>query len=367
MKFSCETQTLAQKLSAVSHAVSSKASLPVLSHILLEAGEGKITLSATNLEISIKTFLPAEIKEPGSTCVPGRILLDLVSSLPHGALEVSENNNMISFKNNKANSKINSINASEFPKIEVQGEPLFEIDPKEFTRDLQRVSFSTAGDESRPILTGILMEANKEGLTLVGVDGFRLSEKKLPLKLERGFKEVIPAKALMEVARLLGSEEKLSILYSKEESQIVFKSANVEVYSRLLEGSFPDYKKIIPEGFVTKAQIDLDEFREALKVVSVFARDSSSIVKIILTPEKSQMVLSATASEVGENESEVFAKIEGEAAEISFNAKYLNDCLANIDGEEVEFKVTGALTPGIFIPVGKTDYLHLIMPVRVQS
>lgn len=367
MKFSCDVQTLSSKLSAVSHAVSSKASLPVLSHILLEARQGKITLSATNLEISIKTTMPAEIKEEGSACIPGRVFLDLVSALTRGKLEVSESNGVVNLKSEKASSKINGINASEFPKIESQAEVIFELSPKEFTKDLTRVSFSAASDESRPILTGILMEAGSEGLTLVGVDGFRLSEKKIAISLDKTFKEVVPAKALLEVARLLSGEEKLAILYSKEESQIVFRGAQVEVYSRLLEGSFPDYKKIIPEGFVTKAIINLDEFREALKIVSVFARDASSVVKIVLKPEKSQMLLSASASEVGENESEVFAKIEGEAAEVSFNAKYLNDCLANIDGEEVEFKVTGALTPGIFTPIGKTDYLHLIMPVRVQS
>lgn len=367
MKFSCSSEILSQKLSAVSHAVSSKTSLPVLSHILIEAADNRITLSATNLEISIKTYLPAEVKEEGASCLPGRIFLDLVSSLPKGTVAFSEGNNTVTIKSEKANSKINGIAPTEFPKIAGSGEGILDINPKEFTKDLQGVSFSAASDESRPILTGILMEAFSSQLTLVGVDGFRLSEKKIPLTTSGDFKEVVPSKALMEVARLLSNEETLSILLSKQENQIIFKSPNIEIYSRLLEGAFPDYKKIIPEGFTTKALVNVEEFRQALKTVSVFARDSSSVVKIVLNPEKSQMSLSASSSEVGENESEVFAKIEGEAAEVSFNAKYLNDCLANIDGEEVEFKVTGALTPGIFTPSGKTDYLHLIMPVRIQS
>ena len=367
MKFSCSSEVLAQKLSAVSHAISVKASLPVLSHILLEATDGKVTLSATNLEISIKTSLPAEVKEPGSACLPGRIFLDLIASLPRGMVELSESSNTIAVKSEKANSKINGIAPSEFPKIEGSGDGVLDLDPKEFTKDLQRVSFSAASDESRPILTGILMEADSSGLTLVGVDGFRLSEKKLPLNINGNFKEVVPAKALMEVARLLGGEETLSIFLSKEENQIIFKSPNIEVYSRLLEGSFPDYKKIIPEGCVTRAVVSIEEFKEALKIVSVFARDSSSVVKIVLNPEKSQMTLSATSSEVGENEAVSFAKIEGKPAEISFNAKYLNDCLSNISGGDVEFKVTGALTPGIFTPLEQSNYLHLIMPVRIQA
>lgn len=367
MKFNCSSETLAQKLAAVSHAVSSKASLPVLSHILLEAKGSTVTLSATNLEISIKTSLPAEVKEAGSACLPGRVLLDLVTSLPRGTVSLAEANNTVTVKAEKATSRINGIAASEFPKIEVAGESILEIEPREFTKDLQRVSFSAASDESRPILTGILMEALGQTLTLVGVDGFRLSEKKIFLPVSGSFKEVVPAKALTEVARLAAAEEKLSILLSKEENQIVFRGPNIEIYSRLLEGSFPDYKKIIPEGFTTKAVINVEEFREALKIVSVFAREVSSVVKITLDPAKSQMCLSASSSEVGENESTATALIEGEGAEISFNAKYLNDCLSNISGEEVEFKVTGTLTPGIFSPVGSTDYLHLIMPVRIQA
>lgn len=367
MKFNCSSETLAQKLAAVSHAVSAKASLPVLSHILIEAKNNVVTLSATNLEISIKTTLPAEVKEEGAACLPGRVFLDLVSSLPRGTVNFSESNNTVTIKSEKANSKINGIAASEFPKIEGAGESILEIEPKEFTKDLQRVSFSAASDESRPILTGILMEASGNQLTLVGVDGFRLSEKKINLPLSGNFKEVVPAKALMEVARLAGTEEKLSILLSSKENQIIFRGPNIEVYSRLLEGAFPDYKKIIPEGSTTKAVINVEEFRQALKIVSVFARDVSSVVKITLVPAKSQMCLSASSSEVGENESTAVAAIEGEPAEISFNAKYLNDCLSNLPGEEVEFKVTGELTPGIFSPVGSADYLHLIMPVRIQA
>jgi len=282
-------------------------------------------------------------------------------------VELSESNNTVTVKCEKSNSKINGIAPTEFPKIDGTGEGVLDISPKEFTKDLQRVSFSAASDESRPILTGILMEVAPTQLTLVGVDGFRLSEKKIPITVSGDFKVVVPAKALMEVARLASGEETLSIRLSKQENQIIFKSPNIEIYSRLLEGAFPDYKKIIPEGFTTKALINVEEFREALKIVSVFARDTSSVVKVVLNPEKSQMVLSASSSEVGENEAVTHASVEGEVAEISFNAKYLNDCLTNISGEEVEFKVTGALTPGIFTPAGSSGYLHLIMPVRIQA
>ncbi|MCL5003900.1 MAG: DNA polymerase III subunit beta [Patescibacteria group bacterium] len=367
MKFKCLSENLSQGLSAVSHAVSTKASLPVLSHILLEARDGSIFLSATNLEISIRTSLPAELEEEGAACLPGRVFTELISSLPKGEISLAEKNNLVTVKSQKTSSKINGLNPSEFPKISVSGKPLFSLNPSVLVQELPKVSFSAATDEGRPVLTGILMEALDGTLTLVGVDGFRLSEKKISVDKGITFKQVVPAKALLEVSRLLSSEDSMEVLLSDEENQIVFKSPSFEICSRLLEGSFPDYKKIIPQNVLTTAEFSVEEMRATLRTVSVFAKDEGSVVKMILNPEKSEILLSASASEVGENEASLFAKITGEAAEVSFNIHYLNDCLANIGEEDVAFRFTGPLTPGIFVPVAKTDYLHLIMPIRVQA
>lgn len=367
MKFTCLAENLAQKLSATAHIVSSKTSLPILAHLLLEAEAGQLTLSATNLEISLKTSLPVEVKEAGAVCLPARVFLDLVTNLPHGKIEVWEKGGNVQIKADKADSKINGLAATEFPKISTEGEPVVSLDPKAFIKDVQKVSFSAASDESRPVLTGVLLAASDNYLTMVGVDGFRLSERKIPVSLQGEFKEVVPAKALNEAARLLVSEETLSLLLSKEENQMVFRTAGFELTSRLLEGSFPDYQKIIPATFSSQARINVAEFKAALSIVSVFARDLGSLVKIALLPDESQMALSAASAEVGENKSLVFAKIEGEPAEVAFNARYLNDFLANLGSEEADFKVTGALSPGVFTPVGQEGYLHLIMPIRVQG
>ena len=367
MKFNCLLETLGPRLAAVSHAVSAKASLPVLSHVLLEVYGKSLKLSATNLELSITTDLPVEVEEEGSACVPGRIFLDLVSNLSHGPVIFSEKNNILTIKAEKASSKINGINPAEFPKISTGGEALLSVDPKKFLKDLQAVVFSAASDESRPILTGILLEAQAGELVLVGVDGFRLSEKRTGVKITGPLKEVVPGKTLSEAARLLSNEPSLEILLSKEENQILLKSANFEIVCRLLEGAFPEYQKIIPQNFVTRAETNGEELKNALKIVTVFARDEGSVVQVKIDPEKSLLTLSASASEIGENETTVFSKIEGEKIEVAFNAKYLNDCLSNLSGEELEIKITGPLTPGVFVPVGKTDYLHLIMPIRVQG
>lgn len=371
MKFSCDSALLSKALSDVSHALSSKASLPVLSHILLEVTSEKLILSATNLEVSIRTALPVESAEPGAACLPGRLFVDLISSLPKGEVSVSEKNNTVFVKNAKTQAKVNGLNPNEFPKINLEGTKVADLNPREFVGNLQQVVFAAANDESRPILTGILMEGEGEQLTLVGVDGFRLSEKKIKLASPvTALKQVVPAKALLEIGRLVGGEENLEMLISLEENQMVFKTPHFEIGTRLLEGAFPDYQKIIPTTHTTKVEVELSDLREALKTVSVFARDQNSVVKVVINSEKNSLSFSAVAAEMGENETTIDALVESKGEpviEVAFNARYLSEALGSFSREKIEIRATGALAPGVFVTPGQEDYLHLIMPIRIQS
>lgn len=367
MKFNCSSETFSKALTDVGRALSSRASLPVLSHVLLDTAKAKLTLSATNLEISIRTSLPVTVEEEGQACLPGRLLADLVGSLPEGSVEISEKANVVSLKIGKTSAKINGLPPSEFPKINLTGRKLLELPAKDFVHDLAMVAFAAASDESRPILTGILMTASETDLALVGVDGFRLSERKVKVASAEAFKQVLPAKPLMEISRLLGGEPTVEVLLSEEENQMVFKSANFEIGSRLLEGSFPDYQKIILQEFRTKVEIEVEELRQALKVVSVFARDGGSVVKALVSPEKASLTLSAVAAEIGENESTIDVSGQGEEAEVAFNARYLAEALASFETEKLELRLGGALAPGVFLPLGQAGYLHLIMPIRIQN
>lgn len=367
MEFSCDSEILAKALTDVGRALSSRASLPVLSHVLLDATKDRLTLSATNLEISIRTSLPVTVEEEGQACLPGRLLADLVGSFPKGFVAISEKANAVSLKINKTSAKVNGLPPLEFPKINLTGRKLLELPARDLVHHLAVVAFAAATDESRPILTGILVTADEDGLTLVGVDGFRLSEKKVKLALTEAFKQVLPAKPLMEISRLIGGEDRLEILLSEEENQMVFKSANFEIGSRLLEGTFPDYQKIIPQEFRTKVEIETSDLRQALKVVSVFARDGASVVKALVSPEKGSLTLSAVAAEIGENESTIDVSGQGEEAEVAFNARYLAEALGSFESEKLELRLGGPLSPGVFLPVGQEGYLHLIMPIRIQN
>ncbi len=370
MKFSCLSENLAQGLSMVSKAVSIKGSLPVLSHVLLKTEDGRIKLAATDLETGVVTWVGAKVEEEGGITVPARLLLELVVNLPPGKIEISTEKQVLTLSAPNAESRLNGLAAEEFPPLpEVGGRTVFSLDPRVFSGAVSQVGFAAASEESRPILTGILVKGSGKNLSLVGVDGFRLAERKLtlPEDLAEDLSIVIPARTLVEVARLSAhQEEPIRAVLLPEENQILFELKGARITSRLLEGQFPDYEKIIPPSFTTRAKVVTDEFLKAVRLASIFARDSASIVRLHLDSTK-PLTLSANTAEVGENKTEVEAAVEGESLEIAFNSKYLTDVLSNLQSEEVVFEASGPLNPGVIKPSPSSDYLHLIMPVRTAS
>lgn len=370
MKFSCLSENLAKGLSIVSKAVSSKGSLPVLSHVLLKTEDGKVKLAATDLETGVVTWVGAKVEEEGAVTVPARLLSELVANLPPGKIEISAEKQTLVLTAPHADSRLSGLAAEEFPPLpEVGGKTAFSLDPKNFPSAVSQVVFAAAADESRPILTGVLVKGSGKDLSLVGVDGFRLAERKLELseELAKDLSMVIPSRALAEVARLAAHQENpVRVVLLPKENQVLFELEGSRITSRLLEGQFPDYEKIIPPSFNTQAKLLTEEFLKAVRLASIFARDSASIVRLHLDAE-GPLVLSATTAEVGEGKTEVEAQIEGEPLEIAFNSKYLTDVLSNLASEEVIFEASGPLNPGVIKPSPTTNYLHLIMPVRTAS
>lgn len=371
MKLSCLQENLSGGVSVVSRSVATKGSLPVLSNILLQTEAGRLKLSATNLETGIVTWVGAKIEKEGALTIPARILSDLISSLGPGKLDLQTDGQVLTIEAKGAHSKINGMAAEEFPTLPVVGEdPLLTIDPKVFSEAVGQVAFAAAADDSRPILTGILIKSQGTTLTLVAVDGFRLSERKITLTTEpkKEVSLVIPARTLGEVARLVsGDSEPLHLYVAEAENQVIFKTSAFEISSRLLEGEFPDYEKIIPKSFGSSAAMETTDLMKAVRLAAIFAKDSANIVKLKFLPEAGKIVLSANTAEVGENETELESKVEGEAGEIAFNAKYLVDCLSNLDAEKITIHFGGPLSPGLVRMDGREDFLHLVMPVRIQS
>lgn len=373
MKLTCLQENLSHNLATVSRSVATRAQLPVLANILLTTDKGRLKLSATNLETGITIWLGAKVEKEGAITVPARIFTEFVSTLPADKVELGIEGNLLAVASGGHSARFHGIAASEFPTIPTIGGKEGTILPEEkLHQAISQVVFAAASDEARPILTGVLLLFSKNGIDLVATDGYRLSVKKikaaLPADLVKREKLVVPGRALAEVARSLPeSDEKanLRLAVTDDANQAIFATAETQVVSRLLEGEFPDFAKIIPSERQTKAIVDREEFTKAAKMAAIFARESANIVRLAL--DKNQVTVSANTAQVGENKSTLSAKVTGKPDQIAFNSRYLLDYLGSIASEEISFEMSGALSPGVFLPEGDDSFLHLIMPVRVQG
>jgi DNA polymerase III subunit beta len=359
-------ENIAKSLSLASRFVIPRAQLPVLGNILLTAKQNKLKISSTNLETSISISIGAKIKEPGEVTVPSRIITELVGNLTSGSLNLKAKGENVILAKDGFKSKILGMNSSDFPKIPTSPpEDLLEIESDLFFDALERVNFAISSDESRPVLTGVLFEFDKKGLNLVSTDGFRLSKVYLDIKSKLELSVIIPKTILFEIGRVFADEEKVSFNYSKENNQIIFCTDRVVLSSRVIGGSFPDYKKILPKEKSIKMLVDKDEFARAVKLSSVFARESSNAVKMSIQKEK--IVLSTESGLHGSQENLTEAKVEGLAGESFdsvYNYKFLEDAISAIKGEDVEIVLNEANTPGVFLDSKNRNFVHIIMPIK---
>lgn len=373
MKASLLQENLNKGISFVSRFISSNPQLKILSNIKIEAKKGQLLLSATNLETGINLKLGAKVDEEGSLTVPAKIIQEFVGFLPKDkiCIESAENNLKISCQDYKA--IINGTGSSEFPKIpslEEKKNALL-IKKESFLKAVEEVAFAAAGDETRPVLTAVLVRKTDGEFLMVATDGYRLSLRKTKAFEEKGksdFKEVlVSSRILMEVSRLL-SETEGEIWFSQdpEQNQVIIKSDQWEVVTRLIEGEFPPFEKIIPKDQETTFQIETEVLKQAVKTAAIFARDSSNIIRWEFK-KGGVLLVSANAPQVGENIITLTGKLEGEPGKIAFNSRFLLDLLNIVKEEEMVFGMTGTTNPGVFYLVKNKNFKHIIMPVRVQE
>ncbi len=375
MKFTCLQKHLAQKLMVINRAVAPKATLSVLSHIKLTAQHNRLKLSATNLQWGMVSYLGAEVEKEGELAVPGSLLTSFVSALPEDRLTFNVVRGSLQVESGSGKASLRGMSAEEFPAmVEEGGEKKVSLPAKKLREALAGVTFASAVDESRPILTGVLFALNGDTLTLVGVDGFRLSEYKLPLKNTAGvsFSLVLPARSLQELSRLAAAEKEVSFSQVDAMSQVVFESGDSVLISRILEGSFPEYEQIIPTDSPSTVLVPFADFRQSIKLSALFTEGSSNVVKLSFEPNGSDLRVEAKAQDVGTNETIIKVKAKGAGGSISFNAKYLVEVLNYFDtvlGDEqqLEIRIKDDVSPGYFCVPDKEEYRHIIMPVRVQD
>jgi DNA polymerase-3 subunit beta len=381
MKVTVLQENLARGLSIVSRAVSSRSTLPVLSNILVATDEGRLRLSATNLELGITCWIGAKIHDEGSTTVPARTFTDLVSTLSDKQVEMSLNvrTQTLNIRSGASTTDLKCIDAQEFPPMPVvdQAEGL-QINVTELKEMIQQVVFAASNDDARPVLTGALVVVKGNKITMAAADGFRLSVRKADLSspASHSLNAIIPARALSELARIASDgDQTVSVVMPGGRGQVVFRLKDVEIVSQLIEGSFPDYEQIIPRSSNTRAVLSTSAFLKAVKQAEIFARESSHIARISLTPggelKPGLVEISGQSDETGYNENKVDASIEGRALVIAFNVRFLREVLDVIKTPNVALETIAETAPGVIRPVGaepaEGEYVHVIMPMHLGS
>jgi DNA polymerase-3 subunit beta len=335
----------------------------------MQTSDQGLQLTATNLEIGIRQMIPAEVQEEGGITVPARLLTDFVSSHPNEPLSMAldKKTQSLSLRSAKFDASIRGIDPADFPPVPsgVEGRRV-KIDQGELRDAIEQTVIAASSDEGRPVLTGVYVQLNGAKATFAATDGHRLAVKTLPVTGEASDADtvVIPARALTELSRILKvGGDPIDVTVGPQKNQVYFKTGDVELMSRLIEGTYPNYQQVIPGQSTTTIIAKTQDLLFTTKMVSLFSKDAANVIKF--KTEGNKLTLTANTSEVGQNIADVEAKIEGLDLQVAFNSKYLLDVLAVLGTDEVQLGFTGPLNPGIVRPVGKDDYLYIIMPVRV--
>lgn len=367
-------ENLQRGLSIVGRAVATRATLPITANVLLKTDGGRLMLAATDLDISISTWVGARVDEEGATTVPSRLIGDFVAQLPPQPVDLTipDRGRQVKISCARNESTMSAMDAEDFPRIqEISEGTAITLEAKALRRAIERVEFAAASDDSRPVLTGVQLKTDGQRLTMAAADGFRLAVADITLTKapEQSIEVIVPARAFRELSRLVAdSNEDVEMRVNAQRTQVRFALTDTEMVAQLIQGTFPNYNQLIPSEYNTRATIAVDEFKREVRIAAIFARDGSGIIRLQIQPgdgPHGQLTISARADEVGDNEGKVDVKLEGDASKIAFNSRYLQDVLGILNGE-VALEMTSPSAQGVFRPVGETDYVHVVMPMFVQ-
>jgi DNA polymerase-3 subunit beta len=344
--------------------------------VLIASDEGRLRLSATNLEMGITCWIPARIDEEGSTTVPSRTFNDLVATLPSDQvnLKLDVQTQTLNVRGGTSTNDIKCIDAQEFPPLPVPDlDGAMQINSGDFREMIHQVAFAASTDEARPVLMGVLIQVDKDKLTMAAADGFRLSVRNAVLStpVPAPVSAIVPAQALKELARVAGdAEEPIYMVLPKGRGQVIFRVKDVEVVSQLIDGTFPDYHQIIPRSYKSRTLVSTASLLKACKQAEIFAREGSNVARFNIKNSQGEMQpseveISATSEETGKNETIVEATVDGGGLLIAFNVKFLREALEVIRTPNVALETSAPNAPGVVRPVGEDDYLHVIMPMHL--
>jgi DNA polymerase-3 subunit beta len=365
MNVTCARDELVQRLGVVSRALSTRTSVQILSGILLTAEAGELRLAATDMEVSLRASLPAQIGGEGSVVVPGRLLVDLARLLPDSDVVIGHRaeESVVHVTCGSASYTLHTYNAEDFPRLpEVESVSTFTVDREALLETVARVARSASRDESRPVLTGILARFEAGKLVMAATDSYRLSVKETPLEAGGAELEaIIPARALQELARVAQGGDEIQI--GVHENQVVFLADGIVLTSRRIDGQFPNYKQLLPESFEYELVLPRSELLDVVRRAAVMAQRNSPLR---LRFAEGELTVSAQTQEVGAARESMPAAFTGEPLEIGFNADFLREGLESVDADEVKLRLISPLRPGL-ISDERDDFWYLIMPIRLAG
>lgn len=367
MKLTILQEDLTKALAVASRFASIKAQLPVLANLQLTTTKSTLTICATNLETSVAYSVGAKIEQEGTLTVPAKTLSELVANLKPGPIQLEAEAEVLQITNESVNSKLAGMNASDFPSVPSSiTKGAIELPSDELKKALSQVLYAVGSDEARPVLTGVLFVFSAKQLEIVATDGFRLSKRVLELPAKASVAKVILPKAILSEVVRLEAGDTIQMAISPKDNSVVFAGGDVVLSSRVINGEFPDYTKIIPTSHSSRLTLDKTELARATKLAGVFARDSANVVQLVVASKSFN--LTSESANAGAGKVAVDAKIDTSHKDefvISFNFRFIEEFLASVSGDEVALEFTTTDKPGVFVDTSESDYLHLIMPVKV--
>lgn len=360
-------EKLAKALNTVSRvAAGARATLSILNNVLIRVNDGKVSLTTTNLDMAVVSYLPASDSKNGVITVPARLIAEFITNLPKGeTVEIKTEGDKVTIKAGGYTSTINGAAADEFPELpEIDDTKAVKLQMKaeEFKAGLSQVMIAASNDTTRPALTGVYFNTFEEHLCLAATDGYRLAERKFQEKVSAEVSAIVPVASLQEVLRSLSEDvEEIELLF--DETQVRFRLGEIEVTSKLVDGSFPDYRQLIPASTEIQVELRRDELTRVTKLAALFAKEVGGSIVCSTNAEKKVFAIASVANELGENNSEMSTEVDTDGR-VTLNSRFLLDALNILDGGVVEFGFSNKLDPVVLRCQKDQQYVHIIMPLK---
>lgn len=362
MKLQVTQENLNRALGTVARVANTRNALPILANILVKTANGRLSVSATNLDIAITHYIGAKVSAEGSVTVPARLMQDFVSSLPSGVIELDLEDTKLKIQTEQYKSVVNGIAADDFPVMPlIENGKSWKIKGAALKKALQQVAFAASNDESRPVLTGVLLQTLEGKLYMAATDSYRLTEKRLADN-KQDVQLLVPVSAMQDLLRIVSDFDD-DVKVTHDDQQVLFQVGDVDLIARLIDGKYPPYRTLIPQKFAVTARLKRADFLNVTKVSSLFARESAGSITINVSEEAQELSIHSIASQLGENNAAAKAAVTGDGS-ITLNSRYLLDALHAFSGEDIEFCFNGKLEATLLRDPSADDYVHIIMPLK---